>query len=362
MTNRKRLLAVILSLIAVVSVIAGGVFCSADEADWGTFEDGMYHIGKHYWIQTNPPYLGGEGLANGDFQQGYKYWAHNFGKKPSDVTQIKKEGDNYYLHFNGEQCQSEWEGICSPRFLANGVQEGTPVAILYKWRGDTQFQLYLEQWDMNPDEVNGTATRVSSSGYTTVISEAYNEGEWNIGVTSGGDGIKGVLAPQNGLDRFYFLIGIQISTDVSAVFDIDDVQLVIRQTNGIVTDLAGKQLYDLNNLETRVVEETDFDFGDFDLESKKEPMPGPEGLPTTLSAVIESAGKKDVAAAIMNPASPWFWVVVSAGVIIIIAAAVVIVLLIKKKKSSEEADETAENAGEETETSEDISEETTDEE
>lgn len=359
MSISKRIIATILAVIAAASVMMGGVFCSADDP-FGTVEDGIYQIGKGYWIHRHAAYKGGDGVANGGFQDGYRYWAHNHGKKPSDVTSIKEEDGNKYLHFNGEQCQSNYEGITSVRFTAKGVEPGSPVAVLYKWRGDTQFQIYLEQWDMNAEENAGTSTRLSSSVYTKVIYEAYDEGEWNIGVTSAADGTKAVTAPTQGSNEYFFMIGIQITTDPTAVFDIDDVQLVIRQNDGIVKNLKGEKLYDLNNLEMKVVEETDVDLGDFDFDSKKVKMPGPSGMTASTDVVISESNNtiSNIAKSVINPASPWFWVVVSAGVVIIIAAAVVIILLIKKKKSSvEEADEAAENTEEAEEVSDDISEE-----
>ena len=345
MSLKKRIIAVLVSIIAAISVIMGGVFCSAD-ADFGTSEDGMYQIGQKYWIQQHDPYMGGEGFANGNFEQGFKYWANNWGKRPSDVSTIQtEENGNKYLHFNGEQCQENWEGIVSPLSLANGVQEGTPVAILYKWRGDNRFQIYLEQFCVDATKTQVESVRVSASGYTTVIHEAYDEGEWNIGVTSGGDGIKTVITPKYEDKRFYFVVGIQICEDITATFDIDDVQLVIRQENGIVTDLSGKQLYDLNNLETRAIEETEFDLSDFDFKSKKKPMPGPSGITASVNAVIESVTNKNGVASIINPASPWFWVVVAVGVIIIAAAVVAIILLLavaKKKNAVKQQEDEAE--------------------
>lgn len=313
----------------------GGVFCSADEVDFGTPEHGLYQIGKRWWVARYPAYKGGDGMPNGDFQQGYKYWAQNHGKKCSDVTSIKEEDGNKYLHFNGEQCQSNYEGIMSVRFAVKGVQPGSPVALLYKWRGDTQFQVFLCQWVMSADEQTGTEIRVSSSIYTKVIYEAFEEGEWNIGVTSAADGTNAVVAPDKGSDEYFFTIGIEITTDTSAVFDIDDIQMVYRQTNGIIKSVKGEELYDLNNLEMRVVEETDMDFSDFDFDSKKVEMPDPSGMTASTNIVSESKNTiADIAKSVVNPASPWFWVVVSAGVIIIVAAAVIIILLIKKRKTS----------------------------
>ena len=115
-------------------------------------------------------------------------------------------------------------------------------------------------------------------------------------------------------------------------------------------------LYDLNNLEVKVVEESEIDLSDFKMDSKKVKMPGPSGISAS-DAVIKAIQGEEKADAIVNPASPWFWVVVSAGLVIIIAAAVVVILLIKKKKSSDDTvDEMLENADEEV--PEDFSEET----
>lgn len=361
MSIRKRIVAMLFAIIAAASVMMGGVFCSADDP-FGTVEEGIYQIGKRYWIQRHPAYKGGDGLPNGDFEQGYKYWAQNFGQKCSDVTTLmKEENGNTYLHFDGEKQKKNWDGITSVRFTVKGVEPGSPVALLYKWRGDTQFQVYLEQWDMSEDEQRGNMSRVSVSGYTKIIYEAYEEGEWNIGVTSAADGTKAVIKPTQGSDEIFFMIGIQTATDPTAVFDIDDVQLVYRQNDGIVKNLKGEKLYDLNNLEMKVVEETDVDLSDFDFDSKKVEMPGPSGMTASTNVVISESNNviSNIAKSVINPASPWFWVVVSAGVVIIIAAAVVIILLIKKKKSSvEEADEVSENTEEAEEVSDEISEET----
>lgn len=176
----------------------------------------------------------------------------------------------------------------SVRFAVKGVQPGSPVALLYKWRGDTQFQVFLCQWVMSADEQTGTEIRVSSSIYTKVIYEAFEEGEWNIGVTSAADGTNAVVTPDKGSDEYFFTIGIEITTDTSAVFDIDDIQMVYRQTNGIIKSVKGEQLYDLNNLEMRVVEETDMDFSDFDFDSKKVKMPDPSGMTASTNIVSES--------------------------------------------------------------------------
>lgn len=333
MKIKKRIIAAVISVIAAISIMMGGVFCSADDVDFGTFEDGIYDLSKKYWYHRHAAYKGGDGLPNGDFQQGYKYWIQNFGMKCSDVTTLKKEGDNYYLHFDGQQCQNNYDGINSVRFTAKNVTAGTPLAVLYKWRGDSQYQIYLSQWDMNAEENGGKETRLSFSAYTKKIYEAYEEGEWNIGVTSAADGTKSVTVPTQGSNEYFFSIGVQITTDPTVVIDFDDIQLVIRQDNGIVTDLDGNKLYDLNNLETRVIEETDIDLSDFDLESKKVEMPGPSGM--TSSSVLKSAEKEQAGKSEAVTGSAWFWVVVSAGVVIIIAAVVVIVVLLKKKKASD---------------------------
>ena len=92
MSIRKRIPAIAISIIAVISVIMGGVFCSADEVDYGTYEDGIYKEGKQYWFQTYPAYTKGDGLANGDFQQGLKFWAQNFGKNAPISLPLTKKG------------------------------------------------------------------------------------------------------------------------------------------------------------------------------------------------------------------------------------------------------------------------------
>ena len=352
MSISKRIVAMLFAIIAAASVMMGGVFCSADDV-FGTPEEGIYKIGKKYWIQSYTAYKGGDGLPNGDFEQGYKYWAQNFGQKCSDVTTLmKEENGNTYLHFDGEKQKKNWDGITSVRFTVKGVEPGSPVALLYKWRGDTQFQVYLEQWDMSEDEQRGNMSRVSASGYTKIIYEACEEGEWNIGVTSAADGTKAVIKPTQGSDEIFFMIGIQTATNPTAVFDIDDVQLVYRQNDGIVKNLKGEKLYDLNNLEMKVVEETDVDLSDFDFDSKKVEMPGPSGMAVGATLKNETSNKEDsvqnkknvsVFDTLTDTSNPLFWVVVAVGVIIIAGAVVAIILLIKKRNNAQPSEETEEN-------------------
>lgn len=360
MSIKKRIPAIAISIIAVISVLMGGVFCSADEVDYGTYEDGIYKEGKQYWFQTYPAYTKGDGLANGDFQQGLKFWAQNFGKKCSDIVTLNKEGDNTYITFDGSKPSANWDGINSVVTKIDGVAEGDVLAVLYKWRGENEnFQIYLTQWELDEKGVGHNENRQSSSmNAAKRIYEAVEEGEWNITVTGKNDATKpGLLKPTLADGGYYLSVGIQVTTDPTVVFDIDDVQIVRRNTStGMVYDLSGKLLYDLNNLEVKVVEESEIDLSDFKMDSKKVKMPGPSGISAS-DAVIKAIQSEEKVAVIVNPASPWFWVVVSAGLVIIIAAAVVVILLIKKKKSSDDTvDEMLENADEEV--PEDFSEET----
>ena len=283
MSIKKRILAISISLIAVIGVLLGGVFCSADEVDYGTYEDGIYKEGKQYWYQTYPAYTKGDGIANGDFQQGLKFWVQNFGKKCSDIVTLNKEGDNTYITFDGSKPSANWDGINSVLTKVDGVAEGDVLAVLYKWRGDNEnFQIYLAQWELDEKGVGHNESRQSSSMVGGKrIYEAVDEGEWNITVTGKNDVTKpGMLKPTFGDDGYYVSVGIQVATDPTVVFDIDDVQIVRRNTaTGKVYDLNGKMLYDLNNLEVKVVEESEIDLSDFKMNPKKVPMPGPSAIP-----------------------------------------------------------------------------------
>ena len=343
----KRLLLITLATVVAISVIFGsslGISAAGRfESEWGTVEEGV--VSPEGWqdyagYYENCP--GTTGFPNGDFEQGLKYWTTPRGKyKAVDTVEIVEENGNHFMRFS---CDEAWQGIESLRFVDSRVKAGDNLAIMYKWRSDDpNFQLTLQQYRMEPPSI-GEIKRVSMGKGVNLV-EAKTEGEWNVSMTatkSGDDPRIGIVQePLNESKTVYLSYLLQVCSDPTTVADIDDLSRVLYNENtGKVTDLDGKELYDVNNLQNDVEDEIDsseFDNIDFDAEN--------EEIKTdkTVGATESSKGKITIAGGVV-----WIIIGVAAGGIVLVAAVVVlvIILVVKKKKSAEE---TVEDVAEPTE-------------
>ena len=343
----KRLLLIVLATVVAISVIFGsslGISAAGRfESEWGTVEEGV--VSPEGWqdyagYYENCP--GTTGFPNGDFEQGLKYWTTPRGKyKAVDTVDIIEENGNHFMRFS---CENAWEGIESLRFVDSRVKAGDNLAILYKWRSDDpNFQLILQQYRMEPPSI-GEIKRVSAGKGVNLV-EAKTDGEWNISITatkSGDDPRIGIVQePLNESKTVYLSYLLQVCSDPTTVADVDDLSLVLYNENtGKVTDLDGKELYDVNNLQNDVEDEIDSsDFDNIDFEAENEEIKTDK----TVGATESSKGKITIAGGVV-----WIIIGVAAGGIVLVAAVVVlvIILVVKKKKSAEE---TIEDAAEPTE-------------
>ena len=343
----KRLLLTVLATIVAVSMIFGSTFCVSAmgkfDSEWGTVEEGV--VSPEGWqdyagYYENSP--GTTGFPNGDFEQGLKYWTTPRGKyKAVDTVDIIEENGNHFMRFS---CENAWEGIESLRFVDSRVKAGDNLAILYKWRSDDpNFQLILQQYRMEPPHI-GDIKRVSMGKGINLV-EAKTDGEWNISMTatkSGDDPRIGIVQePQNDSKTVYLSYLLQVCSDPTTVADVDDLSLVLYNENtGKVTDLDGKELYDVNNLQNDVEDEIDSsDFDNIDFEAENDEVKDKISDETT-GVTEASKGKITIAGSMV-------WIIIGAiagGIILVAAVVVVIIVLVVKKKKAPAVAESAEDA------------------
>lgn len=349
----KRLLLIALATIVAVSMIFGSTFCVSAvgkfDSEWGTAEEGIIpplNYGQDYaGYYENCP--GTTGFPNGDFEQGLKYWTTPRTKNhPADTVDIIEENGNHFMRFS---CDVAWQGIESLRFVDSRVKAGDNLAILYKWRSDDpNFQIVLQQYRMEPPHI-GDIKRVSAGKGVNLV-EAKTDGEWNVSITatkSGDDPRIGIVQPpQNESKTIYLTYMLQVASDPTTVADIDDLSLVLYNENtGKVTDLDGKELYDVNNLQNDVEDEIDSsDFDNIDFNAENQEIKD-ELSDETVGATKASKGKITIAGGIV-----WIIIGVVAGSIVLVAAVVVVVviLVVKKKKATVAAEDAEDISAEET--------------
>ena len=324
----KKVFAFILSIVVIVSMVMSSSVSATeiwrDDHGFGTFEEGIPVLFNkntaHQYIPSDT-----DGLPNGDFEQGLKYWTGIWQFSPKEAVELVEEDGNHFIRFT-PNCT--YDGIETIRFVDSRIKVGDTVAIMYDWRSnDPNFSLYLWQDHHGEIPFAGDDTpmhRISQgrSGTECVLVEALDDKEWNRGLTpvKSADMPKMVpiVEPINPSGKIYLSVAVQINNDVTTTADIDNIQIVhYSQDTGIVKDLNGKFLYNVNEIKTEVEDEISTDqFEDINFDDKNQELK----TNTTKKETV----KKDSAGSIT------LWVII--GVAVIVAAAVVVIIVVSKKK------------------------------
>lgn len=336
MLNLKKIVSLILAVIVCLGItFCGGISAFAD--DYGTYEDGIL---ANQNMANYKPLKDGKGFPNGDFEQGLKYWGTQRGKElPSSKVKLLEEDGNHFIEFAAEK---NWDGIYSTTFSENRVGPDESVSALFKFRGDVNFQIVLIQLCLTADGKSYSERRLAIETKTLVIGTGADG--WSVGLL---DTTQKTVKPSDVDAKYddpnmYFIYFVQVKTDSTVTTQIDDIQLVnYNKTSGTVTDLDGKQLYDMKNLPVNPELLENDDFGDY--------------IEDEYDYTLEKETKKSEGkTADGNFLSKYLWVIIAAGVVIVVAAAAAVIIVLKKKN-------TPDNAVETLKTTEDIAEEKTEE-
>lgn len=327
---KNRFKSLIMLLVAVILAVQGTVCCLADEAvDYGSFEKGYYSTdnkvrGYNFWKHDAVSV----GLQNGDFEAGYKYWwSSTISKDTSQVFRAEEcftlqteENGNHYMLSNTTQ---DYQNIATLPFTLENLTVGQELVPIYNWRGSSQFQVVLQQWNANGEN------RIAF-GTNQIILEAENDDEWTTQFTYRYSGDEknpcGVVEPDSE-GKFKFTLRVEVISPSTEV-EIDNIQLgIYRRSERKIYSLDGKTvLYDFEAIEaSQVQDEVEEDEPYFDLDEEE------EDTELTEDNINEDNKSEGLG---------WLlYVIIGTGVVVVAAAAVITVLVIKKKKAAKpEAD------------------------
>lgn len=320
MLNLKKLVSVLLAVVVALIIMAGSnISVFAD--DYGTFEDGIL---ANQNMASYKPLKDGKGFPNGDFEQGLRYWGTERGKElPSKMVKLVEEEGNHFIEFTAEKT---WDGIYSTTFAENRIGPDETVSALFKFRGDVNFQIVLIQICSSADGKNYTERRLALETQTVVIGAGADG--WSVGVLDPTQktAVPSSVGAQYDDPNYYFLYFVQVKTDPTVTTQIDDIQLVkYNKSSGIISDLDGKQLYDMKNLPVSDELLKNDDFGDY--------------IQDEYDYTLEKETKKDTTKTDDgNFLSKYLWVIIAAGVVVVVAVATVVVIVVIKKKKAPQAD------------------------
>ena len=231
---KKNALLKLLSVVVGVMVIVASVVClttvnAAD--DFGTDADGITTTSKtamDSWTAT-------EGLKNGDFTEGLKYWGPgNYGSttepmKTSNIANLKTEGTNKYAQFNGALPYVNAAIQTVPvKVPATKVAAGDKLAVMYKGDaapGDANSKVSL--WQFNVAE--GKKGIVGTTPANITVYKAVDS-TWAILTSQEGT----VLANATASDYYTFAVEFR-ATKKAAAARFDDVKIVKVKADGYYT-------------------------------------------------------------------------------------------------------------------------------
>lgn len=377
MKNTKNLIISVLTVTLSLVVLVGSIFTvSADTIKFNDVALNAYNtqkygtVDKGVTIDANqltaaykyyPSIQYGEpsvvGHPNLNFEKGWQYWMNNNNFKIN--TETTKEGtQNKYLTVTTEE---QYKGFYTVKFTDSRIQPGDSIAVLYKWRNvshSNDSEPKLIQLLYSAEKPNDESTfkeehqlvHYSAAGIGDKViwrADDDDDKEWHIALTHV---YHDVLDPGTDYQsNYYFFLCIQTRLEPS-IFkntDFDDIQLVkYNKTTGLVYDLDGNKIYNLNALPTR--NDPDYLWGDL---SETDPN---AKIKIDVNDIL--SGKIDINNAVNNGDDDinsgialWVWIVIAAGAVLLIAVVVVVILLAKKKKAPAVAEETpVEETAEET--------------
>lgn len=352
MKQTKKLIALASIAVMLVMVIVASALSSAawwpgsdklyETVGYGTFTDGIPFT-NHVYLY---PAIEIDGGPNLDFEKGLEYWITGSTRYVEAVTETVDGKQNTFIRLLPEKL---YNGAKSVLFPVSKLKEGDTPGILYKWRGDSHaVQVTLKevysiinsggQWNSAKTEWVGHNGAQGTKSIWTADED--NESEWNIQLAINYNPVQ-PLSPDSLSDKTYYFVGVEAfaAPEISYGFEIDDIQIVIHnQQSGLVSDLDGKTLYNLNNLPKRDV--VNYMFGDLDDtdENAKEKndvnkiLAKLDSTPKTTNNIfdniVSSTDDDDATAGYL------IWIIVAAAVILLLAAGAVVLIIIKKKKSS----------------------------
>ena len=231
---KKNALLKLLSVVIGVMVIVASVVClttvNAAE-DFGTEADGITVNAKdamNSWTAT-------EGLKNGDFSEGLKYWGpSNYGSttddmKTSNIVNLLEDNGNKYVQLNGALSYKN-SGIQTTvvKVPATQVAKGDKLAVMYK--GDAaptsaQAKVILRQFNVSGGKNDISAT---DAPYITV----YKADNSTWAVLNGKSGT--VLENATASDYYTFAVEFR-ATSKTSVARFDDVKIVKVEDDGFYT-------------------------------------------------------------------------------------------------------------------------------
>lgn len=393
MKNTKKLLISVLTVALSLIILVGCIFTASAEGTitfspevtaiyeaqkYGSFDKGVTpdptitHFYKFYpSVQYGNPTI--QGHPNLNFEKGWEYWIHTDNFKMNSET----DKDGKKNTFVTVATDIGYKGIYSVKFSDNRIKPDDSIAVLYKWRNVSHandcepklIQLYNNYYDESKDGENTTThpqhqlVHYSAAGIGDKViwrADDDDDKEWHISLTHVYHNTKEAVG-ENPISYYYLGLQTRINPEIFNGTDLDDVQLVkVDSTTGLVHDLDGNQLYNLNALPTR--NDPDYIWGDL---AEKDPN-------AKIKVNVEDllSGKIDLSDAVGSdddtPTSEgvalWVWIVIAAGAILLIAVvAVIIIIVTKKKKAAVPAEESEEAPAEvaQEETAEEATEETT---
>ena len=186
-----------------------------------------------------------DGLQNGDFEQGLKYWGGVDGcTNPSTIATVKSEGNNKYLHIDTTSASTKYQGVITVPFKVSGVNAGDYVGVRLKYRSsDTDTKSI--RIGLSQNHYYRSAYKACNAWYTAPTAD----GEWKTLVTTeteNGAKLKAVTAPESG-DIFFML---RITGNGSnIVCDIDDIEIIkFADENGKMYSTLDGEWFNSNGL------------------------------------------------------------------------------------------------------------------
>ena len=162
------------------------------------------------------------GLQNGSFTDGLKYWGGVDGcTNPSTVATVKTEDENNYLHIDTSNVSTDYQGIMTVPFTVSGIEAGDYVGVRLKYRSSdtntTSIRVGLSQ-----NNYYRSAYKACNSWYAAPTAD----GEWHTLLTTqteNGGKLVAVTTPESG-DIWFMLRITANGSDVK--FDIDDIEII----------------------------------------------------------------------------------------------------------------------------------------
>lgn len=233
----KKLNKSVLALLAALIALSCSVSVFAE--DIGTFEDGIIASDRFY-SQYSPLFEFEAEFPNGDFEQGFKYWASDAGGAVSSVAKLKEENGNHFIELDPKE---PWSAVTTVRFTLPGLKAGESYGLLYDWRceDDTPFSVSLRSWSVDKDTLQGSGARI---GYNrgALLKKAENGG-FNTSMATYNHEVPSKLR-ENDLDTVYMSFSLELVADKKGVVQFDNLRLVRYdpETRNILS-LDGEILY-----------------------------------------------------------------------------------------------------------------------